>query len=56
MASIRHDVPLHASAAEVWDALRDFGAVHQPVGTGIRDDCRLDGDARVVTFVKPGRA
>jgi len=51
MASIRNEVPLHASAAEVWDALRDFGAVHQRLVPGFVTDCRLDGDARVVTFV-----
>ena len=51
MASIRNEVPMHASAAEVWDALRDFGAVHQRLVPGFVTDCRLDGDARVVTFV-----
>jgi|SRR5882672_4942791 len=50
MTSIRNEVALHAGAAEVWDALRDFGAVHQRVVPGFVTDCRLDGDARVVTF------
>jgi hypothetical protein len=27
MASIRKEFPLAAGAAEVWDALKDFGAV-----------------------------
>jgi len=50
MASIRNDVPLHASACGSLGALRDFGAVHQRLYR-IVTDCRLDGDARVVTFV-----
>lgn len=29
MASIHNDVPLPASARDVWDAVRDFGALHQ---------------------------
>ena len=51
MASIHNEVPLAASAADVWDAIRDFGAVHRRVVPGFVTDCRLDGDARVVTFV-----
>ena len=51
MASIRNEVPLRAGAADVWDAIRDFGAVHQRVVPGFVTDCRVDGDARVVTFV-----
>lgn len=51
MASIRNEVPLRAGAAEVWDAVRDFGAVDRRVVPGFVTDCQLDGDARVVTFV-----
>jgi hypothetical protein len=29
MASIRNEVLLQASAGEVWDALRDFGALQR---------------------------
>ncbi len=50
MASLRQDIPVHASAADVWSALRDFGAVHQRLAPGFVTDSRLDGDARVVTF------
>lgn len=50
MASIRNEIPLQASAAEAWDAIRDFGAVHRRVAPGFVTDCRLEGDARVVTF------
>ena len=31
MASIHKDIPLNAPAPEVWDAVRDFGALHTMV-------------------------
>ena len=50
MASIHNDVALNASADKVWDAVRDFGALHQRLVPGFVTACSLDGDARVVTF------
>lgn len=50
MASIRKEIPLKVGADEVWDALRDVGAVHRRLATGFVTDARLDGDARIVTF------
>ncbi len=50
MASIHKDIPIEAPAHEVWDALRDFGAVHTRLAPGFVVDCRLDGEARIVTF------
>lgn len=50
MASIRNEVSLRARTDVVWDAIRDFGAVHQRVVPGFVTECRLEGDARVVTF------
>ena len=51
MASIHNDVVLPASADEVWDAVRDFGALHVRLVPGFVTACRSDGgDARVVTF------
>ena len=50
MASIRKEIPLAARAEEVWDALRDVGAVHRRLAAGFVTDTRLDGDARIVTF------
>ncbi|MGV7219358.1 SRPBCC family protein [Bradyrhizobium sp. UFLA05-112] len=50
MASIHNDVPLNAPAHKVWDAVRDFGAVHARLVPGFVTACRLDGDARIVTF------
>ncbi|SDH26710.1 Polyketide cyclase / dehydrase and lipid transport [Bradyrhizobium sp. Rc2d] len=50
MASIHNDIPLPASAHDVWDAVRDFGALHQRLVPGFVTACTLDGDARIVTF------
>jgi Polyketide cyclase / dehydrase and lipid transport len=50
MASIHNDIPLPASARDVWDAVRDFGALHQRLVPGFVTACTLDGDARIVTF------
>ena len=52
MASIRREIRIAAGAAEVWVAVRDFGAVHKRVAPGFLSDCRIeaDGGARVVTF------
>jgi len=50
MASIRNDVPLDASATDVWDAVRDFGALPTRLVPGFVTECELEGDARVVTF------
>ena len=50
MASVRKDIPLNASSAAVWDALRDIGALHTRLVPGFVTDTRLDGDARIVTF------
>jgi hypothetical protein len=50
MASIHKDIPLDARPADVWAAVRDYGAVHQRVAPGFVTDCKLDGDSRIVTF------
>ena len=50
MASIHNDISLPAPAHEVWDAVRDFGALHERLVPGFVTACRLDGDARIVTF------
>ena len=50
MASIHKDFCIDAPAHEVWDALRDFGALHTRLAPGFITDCSLDGDARNVTF------
>ena len=50
MASIHKDILIDASAADVWDAVRDFGALHTRLAPGFVLDTKLDGDARIVTF------
>ena len=50
MASIYKEIALDARADDVWDAIRDFGAVHRRVAPDFLLDARLDGDARIVTF------
>ena len=50
MASIHKDILIDASPDQVWDALRDFGALHTRLVPGFVLDTRLDGDARIVTF------
>jgi hypothetical protein len=50
MATVHKTVFITTSAAAAWDAIRDFGAVHVRVAPGFVTDCRLDGDARVVSF------
>jgi hypothetical protein len=50
MASIHKDIPIDAHPDDVWDAVRDFGAVHHRLAPGFVTDARLEGDARIVTF------
>jgi carbon monoxide dehydrogenase subunit G len=51
MATIRKEFHLDARPEAVWDAIRDFGNVHKRVAPGFVTECRLDGDARTVTFL-----
>jgi hypothetical protein len=50
MASIHNDTSLPVPARDVWDAVRDFGALHQRLVPGFVTTCTLDGDTRIVTF------
>lgn len=50
MASIHKEALLDAPPDSVWDAVRDFGAVHTRLARGFVTDCTIDGDARIVTF------
>ena len=50
MASIQKEIIIDASPDHVWDALRDFGALHTRLVPGFVTDTKLDGDARIVTF------
>ncbi|HET7834838.1 MAG TPA: SRPBCC family protein [Variovorax sp.] len=50
MASIRQEIQVAAPAEKIWDAVRDVGEIHRRLVPGFVTDCKLDGDARIVTF------
>jgi hypothetical protein len=50
MASIRKEILLDARPEEVWDAVRDIGALHTRLVPGFVTDTRLEEGARIVTF------
>jgi carbon monoxide dehydrogenase subunit G len=50
MASITKEILVNAPADRVWDAVRDVGNIHKRLVPGFVTDCKMDGDARVVTF------
>jgi len=50
MASIRKEILIEAHPEDVWDAVRDVGAVHTRMAPGFLVDTKMDGDARIVTF------
>ena len=50
MASIQKDFIIDADPAAVWDALRDFGALHTRLVPGFVLDTKLDGETRIVSF------
>ena len=50
MASIRREITVEARPDEVWDALRDWGALHERLAPGFVTAVELDGEDRLVTF------
>ena len=50
MASIRKEILLDVRAEDVWDAVRDVGALHTRLVPGFVTDTRLEKGARIVTF------
>jgi hypothetical protein len=50
MATIRTETLIDAPSEEVWDALRDWGALHRRLAPGFIVDTQLDGPDRIVTF------
>ena len=50
MASIRKQIQIGTTPVFAWDALRDFGALHERLASGFVTDTRLDGPDRIVTF------
>ena len=52
MATIRKDIPLNAPADQVWDVVRDVGAIHTRFAPGFVTETQLEegARARLVTF------
>jgi uncharacterized protein YndB with AHSA1/START domain len=50
MATIRKEITLDARPEDVWDALRDFGRLHERLAPGFVVDAHVEGDTRVITF------
>jgi hypothetical protein len=51
MGSITKYIDVAAPADTVWDAVRDFGALHERLVPGFVVGSTLEGDDRVITFV-----
>lgn len=50
MATVRKTIPTNASIEDVWDAIRDIGALHTRLVPGFVIDTKLEGAVRIVTF------
>jgi carbon monoxide dehydrogenase subunit G len=51
MATVHREIEIQAPPEAVWDAVRDFAAVHERVAPGFLVALEMDGDAtRIVTF------
>lgn len=50
MAHIHKDFLINNSPENVWEALREVGAVHQRLVPGFVTDTRMETDTRIVTF------
>ena len=50
MATITRQVDIDRTPDQVWDAVRDWGAVHQRLCPGVLTDTVVEGEARIVTF------
>lgn len=50
MASIRKEIHIAAPAADVWDVVRDLGAIHTRFVPGFVAETKLEEDSRIVTF------
>jgi carbon monoxide dehydrogenase subunit G len=50
MASIRKEISIAARPDEVWDAIRDVGALHTRLVPGFVVDTQLREGERIVTF------
>ncbi|MFD0697562.1 SRPBCC family protein [Paenibacillus sp. GCM10027628] len=54
MATIRKEIIIEAKPEQVWDAVRDVGAVHRRFVPGYTVDTHLDGNNRILTLPNGG--
>jgi hypothetical protein len=51
VATIIRDVTIDTDPATAWDALKDFGALHERLARGFITECQMvTGDTRRITF------
>jgi polyketide cyclase/dehydrase/lipid transport protein len=50
VASVVKEIVIGARPDDVWDALRDWGALHRRLVPGFATGTRVDGRSRIVTF------
>jgi hypothetical protein len=50
VATIYKDTRIDVDPGEAWDALRDFGALHERLAAGFAIETRLEGGDRIVKF------
>lgn len=50
MATLEKEILIAADAKSVWQAVRDFGAVHERVAPGFLTALEMDKGDRVITF------
>jgi hypothetical protein len=50
MGSITKVIDVPSGTLEVWDALSDFGSLHERLVPGFVVEARLEGQDRVITF------
>jgi carbon monoxide dehydrogenase subunit G len=50
MATLHKDIFIGADPEQIWDAVRDVGALHTRLVPGFVRDTRVEGETRVVTF------
>ena len=50
MATLHREIFIRARSTDVWDAIRDIGALHTRLVPGFVVDTKLEPSARIVTF------
>lgn len=50
MASVRTEISIDVPVERAWDALRDWGALHERLVPGFAVDTGVEGGDRIVTF------